>query len=125
MKMAEYYNNSDIIADQCAVGSLGSLALESMIYEKSFLTYIEKTAHKKSYGSIPPIISAKSSEEIFDGLMELKDKSKRKAMGKELNLWFKTYHSTEKISERISTIYNLIENGSDTNSIRNELLKKD
>lgn len=125
MKMAEYYNNSDIIADQFGVGSMGSIALESMIYEKSLITYIDKNAHKKSYGSIPPIISAKSSEEIFDGLMELKDKSKRKAMGKELNLWFKTYHSAEKISERISTIYNLIEKGSDTNSIRNELLKKD
>jgi glycosyltransferase involved in cell wall biosynthesis len=121
IEMAKFYINSDIVADQFTIGSMGSIALESMIYEKPLITYIDKEVHKKSYGSIPPLISAKSPSEIFEGLLQLKDKNERMRIGKELNTWFKKYHSTKKISDQIELVYNSFEKGLDTKSILNEL----
>lgn len=120
-EMAKFYINSDIVVDQFTIGSMGSIALESMIYKKPLITYINNELHRKSYGSIPPLISAKNPSEIFEGLLKLKDKNERKRVGMKLNTWVKEHHSSEKISEQIGLVYNLIEKGLNTKSILNEL----
>jgi len=121
IEMLKMYAKSDIIVDQFVIGSMGSIALESMIYKKPLITYVNNELHRKSYGSIPPLISAKNPSEIFEGLLKLKDKNERKRVGMKLNTWVKEHHSSEKISEQIGLVYNLIEKGLNTKSILNEL----
>lgn len=123
IKMAEFYSKSDIIADQFGVGSMGSVALESMIYEKPVIIYIDQESHRKSYGSVPPVSCAKTPSEVFDVLVQLKEEKYRIKIGKELRTWFDEYHSLEKITNRISTIYDSIEKGYDINKTREEISK--
>ncbi|MFM7796460.1 MAG: glycosyltransferase family 4 protein, partial [Candidatus Nitrosotenuis sp.] len=80
-KMVEFYTNSDIVADQFGIGSMGTVALESMLYGKPLIMYIDIESHRKLYGSVPPLVSARTPDEIYRGLVYLSEENERIKIG--------------------------------------------
>ncbi len=63
--MSKFYSQSDIVADQFIIGSMGGIALEALYAGKPLLTFINEELHEKVYPEIPPVANAKNSEEVY------------------------------------------------------------
>jgi len=103
-----FYNLADVIVDQFVVGSLGSIAWEVFSCEKPLVAYIEKQNYEKLYGKSPPLVNAKSIEEICDALEYLKNEKVRRKLGKEARKWITKYHSASVFTEKLQKIYDSI-----------------
>jgi glycosyltransferase involved in cell wall biosynthesis len=122
--LAKNYTNADVIADQFIVGSLGTIALESMFYKKPVITYIDKSSHEKTYAEIPPVCNAQNAKEIENRLNKLNDNAFRDNIGKISYDWVHKYHSSDIIVKKIKKIYELVHKKKKTHDIL-EILKMD
>ena len=106
--LAKNYSNADVVADQFVVGSLGTIALESMFYKKPLITYIDKNSHEKTYPEIPPVCIAKTEEQVKNWLETLNDSKIRNEIGNNSYDWVQKNHSSTIIVEKIKKIYELV-----------------
>lgn len=121
IEMLKMYAKSDIIVDQFVIGSMGSIALESMMYKKPLITYLKKDNHIQAYGSFPPIISAKNALEVKEGLEKLVEQEYRQKMGQQSSEWHEKFHSSESISQKIRGIYDGVLERRSFNEIKNSM----
>lgn len=105
-KMAQYMENSDIVADQFNSGSFTRLGIESFIFGIPLLINLDEELHASLHGDSPPIINGKNSEEIFDKLKEMvNSKEILTELGKKANEWGKKHFDLEKNIEKYVEIY--------------------
>jgi len=63
-QLLKVYLESNLIADQFIIGSMGSIALEAMLCEKPVLTFLHQNLHKQLYTELPPAVIASNPEEV-------------------------------------------------------------
>ncbi|MEK6526254.1 MAG: glycosyltransferase [Nitrospirota bacterium] len=106
MKLIDYYNAADVVLDQFTLGVFGTVTPEAMACEKPVVLYFNRAVHEWCYAEMPPVISAKSEEEIFERLMELsEDPGYRAAVGQASREWIVKHHGWELVADRQITIY--------------------
>jgi hypothetical protein len=105
------------------VGSMGSIALESMLCEKPVITYIKLDLHQRAYSEIPPIISVSTPKDIVTSLELLKDEKTRKIIGKQGRVWTMKYHSPHTFSINLKTIYHSILNGDSIDTMKSKIIE--
>jgi glycosyltransferase involved in cell wall biosynthesis len=72
IKLQHYYNLSDVIVDQFALGSFGMITVEAMKCAKPVLVKIDEKSFSVCYETIPTgIINIDSEDGIFDALNKL------------------------------------------------------
>ncbi len=124
-EMSEFYSQSDVIADQFIVGSMGGIALETLYAGKPLLTFINKELHEKVYPEIPPVVNAKNSQEVYLKLIELNDKNFRISLSDKGKDWVTKYHSPVLIVSQLKIIYESILNDDSLEKIKERInLKK-
>lgn len=106
-----YYNLADVVVDQFVVGSVGSIAWEVFSCEKPLIAYINAEYYEKLYGESPPLINAKTIEEIHESLHHLKNGKTRKELGVAARKWVTKYHSAEVFNKKLLSIYDHIISG--------------
>jgi len=122
-EMSNYYSQSDVVADQFIIGSMGGISLEAMYAGKPLLTFINEELHEKLYPKSPPILIASNSEGVTSQLEKLQDKELRLNLGKEGRKWVLENHSPELISRKLLIIYESILNNESIEEIRNKVSK--
>ena len=121
-KVLEYYNRSDVVADQFGTtGSLGATTLEAMSCEKPMLISIDKELHGKLYGEEIPAIRAITPLDVSKELEILKDEKIRKNVGKKSREWVLKHHSPEAVIKKLKIVYSSIINGESAIDIREKL----
>ena len=106
IELIKYINASDIITDQFVLGSLGGSALEAMSCGKPVITSLIEDIFGSPYrGVLPPILNAKTDDQIFNAFLALKNKTKRLQMGKSSRNWVKKFHDSDIIIDRFINIY--------------------
>ena len=103
--MNYFYLQSDVIADQFIIGSMGCISLESLVLGKPLLTYINEDQHKLAYHEIPPVANAVNQSEVFSRLNELYDKKFKDNLAKKGNDWVTKHHCNNKLISKLKTIY--------------------
>jgi glycosyltransferase involved in cell wall biosynthesis len=108
-ELVEAYNSSDIVADQFSYGSLGTAAIQAMACGKPVISYLEDKRAKEYYdGDMPPVLNAKTENQIFEKLIELTGDKKRKSVGSASSRWALRFHGEEKVAMQLVEVYKRI-----------------
>ena len=104
-ELLEYYNSSDVIADQFELGALGSIGWETFSCKKPLLAYVNEAQYEKVYGESPPVANASNAMEVKNMLEKLTEKKFSKALGEKGYNWIIKYHSPQIFTKKIIKIY--------------------
>lgn len=108
-KMSEYMSRSDLLVDQFNSGSFTRMAIEAFKFEIPILGNIDEEIHKEVHGESPPIVNAKTSDEIFKKLKELTySKDTLQKISSDAKVWYEKHYSLEKTLSKYIEIYKRI-----------------
>ncbi|MFH1656261.1 MAG: glycosyltransferase [Candidatus Nealsonbacteria bacterium] len=106
MKLAQYYNASDLVIDQFRYGHFGTTSPEAMACGKPVINQFDWEINKWAWQEKPPIVPAESSFEIFKAMEQLsKDKNLRQELGKKGRNWMEKHHNWELVAQKQIDIY--------------------
>lgn len=121
-QLPQIYASADVIVDQFIAGSLGLIGQEAMASEKPLISYVNTELHQKIYGDVPPILNAKTENEVYDFLVQLSsDVDMRHKIGKESRKWLLKYHNPDIIIEKYIHLYRSILDKKDFEDIKNHI----
>jgi len=104
-RLVEWYRLSDIVADQFVLGAYGTTVPEAMSCAKPVLMYAEERYFQQWHGALPPVLSARSVDEILEVLEKLKDATLRSEIGTKGRDWVLQQHGLETVAKRQLRMY--------------------
>ena len=100
---------SNVVADQFYLGAFGSITAKSIGLGIPVLVYLEEDEVLRMFEEMPPINNVQTKAEIVSAIYEI---SKRENVQQDnLLIWYKKYHSQEKIREKLIEGYDKIIGG--------------
>ncbi len=103
--LVEHYKNSEVILDQFK-GYFGTVAAEAMAAAKPLMMWFDKDLYQWAFKEMPPVILAKTSEEIATNLAKLVNNRKvASRYGRKSQKWISQYHSQKVVTEKLIKIY--------------------
>lgn len=122
-EMPKLYNNADFIVDAFTGGSTGLIGQEAMASGKPLISYINKDLYQFLYGSIPPILSCSTEEEVLSILRKAVDnKHEYREIGTKSREWILKYHNPDNQIKKFIFIYESILQNVDLELIRKNVL---
>ncbi len=98
-RLIEWYRLADVVADQFVLGAYGTTAPEAMSCAKPVLMYAEDRFFQRWHGGIPPVLNARSVDEISEMLRRIEDPALRSEIGNKGREWVLKQHSLEKVAK--------------------------
>jgi glycosyltransferase involved in cell wall biosynthesis len=103
--LVEWINKSTVVADQFNLGSSGTAGFEAMACEKPLIIYLSRRHFNRLYKEFPPILNARTEEEILQALNASTDKKYRQTLGRKSRLWTSKYHDAAVVAKQHLAIY--------------------
>jgi len=107
-RLIKWYNQSTVVADQFILGSYGTTAPEAMACAKPVIMYLSRRHMLQTFGEMPPVLNARTSEDIYQQLMLCTDKTFLKKQGDLSRRWTIEQHGSKVVGEKHLEIYNRI-----------------
>ncbi len=101
----EYLQMADVVIDQFDPGSFGLGAIETLLVGKPLITYFRNDFIAGSYADNPPVLNARTAEEISKRLLEVRDHLLRKNISASARQWALKYHSREAVIPKLTQLY--------------------
>ena len=121
-ELPELYNKADVVVDAFIDGSTGLIGQEAMSCEKPLIQYTDEKMYMKLYGEIPPIINAKTENDVYYALKNLiENRDTTNKIGKKSREWLLKHHDPEKIMRKYRFIYEAIKENKDIQFIKDEV----
>jgi hypothetical protein len=106
-RMIGYINASDLVADQFYLGAFGSLTPKALYHCCPVMLYLNERLHQWCFPEMPPIINARTKEEVYEGMARLiKDKEYRELLIQSGSKWYDKYHSNNVIAQTFTAVAN-------------------
>ncbi|HXI17068.1 MAG TPA: glycosyltransferase, partial [Chloroflexota bacterium] len=110
-RLLHYYRAADVVLDQFSdtVGSFGTATAEALAVGKPVITYYNHLTHAWCEDVLPdhpPIWSARLTDQIYDALVSLAERSARRAgIGQASRQWIEHWHSLGRIARLHLELY--------------------
>ncbi len=106
IEMTKYIKACDMVADQFWIGAFGAITPKAMMCGRAVLLKLDEEIHKKAFPELPPVLNAKTPEEVFSGLKRhYEDKSFRQDIERRSSDWFNKYHCDKVITDKLLKVY--------------------
>jgi glycosyltransferase involved in cell wall biosynthesis len=86
-ELVRRYNMADAIIDQLIVGGFGTTVHEALSCSKPVVGYADESAWLRFHGSVPPVLQARDTDEVYERMVELENPSTRKYYGSRGRKW--------------------------------------
>jgi glycosyltransferase involved in cell wall biosynthesis len=98
--MIRYIQACDLLADQFFLGAFGSTMPKALLHGCPAMLYLDEDRHHWCFPEMPPVINARTPEQVFDGLARLyRDPDYAEDLVRRGRKWYAKYHSNEVIAE--------------------------
>lgn len=104
-ELVSHMNMADVVADQFDVGAFGTTALEAMACGKPVLMHIDMAHADRCYSERPPILNAKTEDEILTALWTAADRHQRDDLGVRARAWLLRFHDENTVAKQLVDIY--------------------
>ncbi len=99
VRMITYIKAADLLADQFYLGAFGSTTPKALLHGCPAMSYIDRARHTWCFPETPPIISANTPEDVFEGLKRVyQDAEYRRELIDAGRQWYSRYHSNDAIA---------------------------
>ncbi len=104
--MTRFIDASDVVADQFYLGAFGGIMPKALGIGKPCLLYLNEDMHRWCFPELPPIINARTPEEVFDGLKRAyEDRNWLQQLSELGQQWYDAYHSNALVRDRLTSLY--------------------
>lgn len=101
LELARQFLEADIVVDDFDSAGLGTIAIEAMAAGRPVLGYVDLGAAEVAYGEQPPILCARSEQEIYAGLRHSMDPNLRERLAAAAHYWVYNHHREEAVAEKL------------------------
>ena len=112
---------SDLIADQFVIGAFGNIMPKALFCGRPALMYLDEGMHAWCFESMPPIVNARSAEEVYAGFRKVYEDGAFVgdliARGRE---WYAKYHSNTRVAEILMDVYQDVLSGGGVENLRGD-----
>lgn len=108
LRLLEYYRASDVVLDQFhdRVGTFGTVTAEAMSCSRPVIMYFNPEVHHWCWPELPPIVSARTEDEVFVRLGELAgDPRHRQRVGAASRAWIERWHGWQRTADLHLDLY--------------------
>ena len=110
--LIDMYNEADVVLDQFTLGSWGTATPEAMACEKPVIMYYDAEVINECFGSLPPILNAHETDEIYQRMEECRDPEVRRKTGMASREWVKKTHDPSLVVDiHIATAKEVLQKG--------------
>ncbi len=108
-KMMQYIQACDLVADQFFLGAFGSILPKALLCGRVSLIYLDPEVHRECFDEMPPILNAKTSDDVFSQLsFAFANKKKIEEIGLLGKQWYQRHHSNDVIASKLINIYSRV-----------------
>jgi glycosyltransferase involved in cell wall biosynthesis len=91
-ELVESYLQADVVVDQFDVGGIGAIAIEAMYLGKPVMIYINEASHGVSTPDPPPVLNARTEEEIYAQIKRCAEPEFLASLGERARAWVKLHY---------------------------------
>jgi glycosyltransferase involved in cell wall biosynthesis len=96
---------ADVCLDQFGLGAYGLGALESMACGKPLITYIREDFLGQCGLPVPPVLNARTVDEILSAMRDATDQRRRDDIGRAAREWVVRFHGREGVCGKLVDLY--------------------
>jgi hypothetical protein len=97
-RMVQYLRACDLLADQFFLGAFGSTMPKALLHGRPAMLYLDEERHRWCFPEMPPVVNARTPEEVCQGLVRLHaDPGFGAAQACRGREWYRAYHSNDVI----------------------------
>ncbi|MER3396156.1 MAG: hypothetical protein C4318_04450 [Acidimicrobiia bacterium] len=101
LELARQFLEADLVVDDFDSPGLGTIALEAMAAGRPVLGYVDLGAAEVAYGEQPPILCARSEQEIYAAIRYSLDANLREQVAAAAHYWVYNHHREEAVGEKL------------------------
>jgi hypothetical protein len=100
-RLLSYIMATDVLADQFYLGAFGGTMPKALMLGRPSLIYIDEAQHRWCLPEMPPVVNARTPEQVFQGLCRLySDKDFVRNLSAASIRWYRRYHSIDVVVGR-------------------------
>jgi glycosyltransferase involved in cell wall biosynthesis len=112
VRLIDAYRAADIVCDQFLIGTFGAVAPEAMACGTPVIMAFDDAIHKWCFSELPPVVDARTPEQIYSALRRLaEDEAERARLGQLGRDWIERHHGWRLVVDRHLEIYEEVLDG--------------
>ncbi len=98
------YSECDAVFDQFLLGSGGTICYEAMACEAPVVIYLNQW-NKKCFGEMPPVVNARTVDEIYEAMKLLTDQNTRRKIGEREKRFISKHNHPDVVANKLIKLY--------------------
>ena len=109
--------DADVVVDQFHVGAFGLGAVEALAMGKPLITFFRPECAEETYGGMPPILNARTTDEIVSALRAARNEGVREQLSRDARAWTLTHHARDAVVAQLLPIYERVLRGTNSRAV--------